>query len=278
MRLNLDPLAGAGGGLTGNLPPVVPPGQVAAPPPPDEFEVRLANTLAKLGFKPGAPAPAAGAPAPEPPDPIWERVQRTELTELRATSDRLKALEAEKRKSDEEALIKAGKWEELVKDRTAQLAAETAKTQETGRQFKASLRDRDISTALAGHPLVSGAAKQILSLIRDQFDVHEEAGQLVVRSRTLEPVEVAVKNLLATADYSHFLRATSQGGAGSTGAGATTATPAANAGQATEPKNLSEAVVQRWTTLRAQAAAAGQSHIGLSGRMPSAAGPIGLGK
>jgi hypothetical protein len=273
MRIHRDPHAGAGGGLPGSAAAGALPAE-----PPDEFERRLAETLVKLGVVPGAPpggsgaAPLADQPAALFGDPSWERVQRSELEQLRATAGRLKTIEAEKQRAEEEQRIKAGKWEEIVKEYKDKLAAETIKLQERDRAFKSSLRDREIAAALASHPLVSGAARQLLALVRDQFDVHDEAGQLVVKSRGFEPVDQAVKALLATAEYAHFLRATSQGGAGATGATGSVATPPPTAGgPPVAPTNLAEAVIQRWQARRLEAAAAGGMRpIGLGGRIHTA--------
>jgi hypothetical protein len=217
-------------------------------------------------------------PAPQAVDQNWERVQKSELEQLRSTAARLQTIEAERQRAEEAERIRAGRWEEVVKDYKDKLAAETSKLQERDRALKCSLRDREIAAALASHPLVNGAARQLLALVRDQFDVYDDAGELVVKSRGFEPVDQAVKVLLATSEYAHFLRPTSQGGAGATGASGSVATPPPFAGgPPAVPSNLAEAVIQRWQARRHEAAAAGAVRpIGLGGRIPTVGSPIGL--
>jgi hypothetical protein len=262
MRILLDPSAVE---FVGGAAP-----QGAAPL--DEFERRLAQTLKKLGVAAAPPATAAAPAIPFGPEPEWERVSRSEVARLREAAQTLDQLRVDQERGEEERRIKEGKWEELVKDYKDKLEGETRKLQERDRAFKASLRDRELASALAQHSLLPGAARQLLALVRDQFDVHDEGGQVAVKSRGFDPVDEAVRQILAQPEYAHFLRPTSQGGVGATAAQLTHQTPSPLAGALPPPTNLGEAIVQQWQTRRQQATASpGMLPVGLGGKLPHSA-------
>jgi hypothetical protein len=242
-------------------------------PTADAFERRLADTLKRLGVAPVSAAIAPGSALG--PDPDWERVSRAELARLQEAAQTLDELRAEQERKEEERRIKEGKWEELVKEYKEKLEVETRKLQERDRALKTSLRDRELTAALAQHSLVPGASKQLLALVRDQFDVHEDGGQLVVKSRGFEAVDDAVRQLLAQPEYAHFLRATSHGGSGATGGQLTQHTPPPTAGGTPIPANLGEAIVLQWQSRKQQAASTpGSLPVGLGGRIPSGSNRI----
>ena len=76
------------------------------------------------------------------------------------------------------------------------------------------VRDRELATALAGKPLVAGAAAQLIRLWRDDFDVYEEDGRYKVAARDGRTVARSVADWLASPEYSHFCLPSSRGGTG----------------------------------------------------------------
>ena len=127
---------------------------------------------------------------------------------------------------------------------------------ELERGYKAAVRDRELATALAGRPLLPGAAAQLIKLWRDDFDVFEEGGEFRVSARDGSPVARAIAERLTEADYAHFLPPSSRGGAAAKG-------PTRASSSETLPRTLGEAVLKQW---RESAAS----------RLDPAAGPIGL--
>jgi hypothetical protein len=88
--------------------------------------------------------------------------------------------------------------------RAEELAARESRFAEMERACKAAVREREIATALAGRPLVSGAAAQLLKLWSDELDVYEEDGTYKVAARDGRPVSQAVGEWLASPEYAHF--------------------------------------------------------------------------
>ncbi|MGE3821814.1 MAG: hypothetical protein AB7I30_20565 [Isosphaeraceae bacterium] len=107
---------------------------------------------------------------------------------------------------------------------------------------KAAIRDRELATALAGRPLTSGAANQLLKLWRDEFDVFEQDGSYRVARRDGRAVAQAVGEWLGSPEYAHFCLPTSRGGSGARDANR----PSSAAQGVIPPKNLGEAVVMKW--------------------------------
>ena len=104
------------------------------------------------------------------------------------------------------------------------------------------MRERELATALAGRPLVAGAAAQLIRLWRDDFDVYEEGGAYKVSARDGRAVGQVVGDWLASAEYSHFCLPTSRGGTGARDA----SRPSAGAARRGAPKNLGESIVMKW--------------------------------
>lgn len=123
-----------------------------------------------------------------------------------------------------------------------EIAERERQSSEWERAFKSALRDREIATALAGKPLVSGAAAQLITLWRDEFSVHEERGEFRVLARDGRPITQAVAEMLDSAEFSHFRQPSSRGGTAQRGAGLGRGTPAV----APSPRNLGEAVIMQW--------------------------------
>lgn len=140
-----------------------------------------------------------------------------------------------------------------------ELASRDRKVSELESLCKSAVRERDLATALAGKPLVAGAAPQLIKLWREELDVYEEDGLYKVASRDGRTVAQAVGAWLSSPEYSHFCLPTSKGGTGARDA----SRPAPGVSAVAAPRNLGEAVVMQW---REQAAA---RPVGLSA-------PIGL--
>jgi hypothetical protein len=152
-----------------------------------------------------------------------------------------------------------------LKERESALSRELAEREQRAasleRAYRAALRDRELATALAGRPLLPGAAAQLAKLWRDEFDVHEDTGEYQIAARDGRTVGQAVADWLSKPEYAHFCQPTTKGGCA---AGATERPVTASALEA-EPKNLGEAVVRRW-------------HEAAARRNRDTPGPIGLGR
>ncbi len=164
------------------------------------------------------------------------------LAAIQADNQRLKdQLAAElKGKAEREAsdaalreaeLAKNKQWQELAdleKNKTKQAQAERdaqlLKAAESDRRTKEFLLDRELSLALAGNPIVPEGAKQLQTLLRGQFEVLPDGDSWKVAAKDGKPVADTVKALLATKDYSHFLRAEARGSHDSNPGKQTTAT------------------------------------------------------
>lgn len=140
-------------------------------------------------------------------------------------------------------------------------AARSRRVEELERGFKSAVLDRELATALAGRPLVPGAAAQLIKLWRDEFDVYEEGGTYRVVARDGQPVAKAVAERLADAAYSHFSPPSSRGGAAARGSGRTSVS-----GSPTSPRTLGEAALQRWREAASIRADPLSSPIGLRRR------------
>ncbi len=134
---------------------------------------------------------------------------------------------------------------------TARLSKELAdrdrKISELEAAYRGSVRDRELAAALAGRALVAGAAAQLIKLWRDEFDAYEEGGRYQVASRDGRSVAQAVNGWLNSPEFAHFCLPTSRGGTA-----VRDANRPASPAPPTAPRNLGEAVVQKW---RSQAAA-----------------------
>jgi len=142
-----------------------------------------------------------------------------------------------------------------------ELTARDRRVDDLERAYRAALRDKELATALAGKPLIPGAAAQLIKLWREDFDVYDEGGERRVAARDGRPVIQAVAELLAGPEYAHFCHPSSRGGPDVRGANR----PAIPAPPG--PRNLGEAAIQRWhDSAAALRADAGRSSIGLGRR------------
>ncbi len=107
---------------------------------------------------------------------------------------------------------------------------------------KAAVRERELATALAGRPLVAGAALQLIKLWREDFDVYEEGGAFKVAAKDGRTVSQVVEGWLASSEYSHFCLPTSRGGTGARDANR----PSSGGPPPIAPKNLGESIVMKW--------------------------------
>lgn len=126
------------------------------------------------------------------------------------------------------------------------------------RAYREAIRDRELATALAGRPLVPGAASQLIKLWREDFDVYESDGELKVTARDGRAVGKAVSDRLEEAEYAHFRPASSRGGVAAKGTGRTQ-----HPDTPTVPRTLGEAALLQWRE-------------GAVGRADPASGPVGL--
>ncbi len=149
----------------------------------------------------------------------------------------------------------AGRREEEL---ARELAARDRKVADLESVYRKALRDRELATALAGKPLVAGAAVQLIRLWRDDFDVYEESGEYRVAARDGRTVAQWVADRLGKPDYAHFCLPPSRGGSGAKGLSQSGA-PAATAPAA---KTLGEAVISQW---RESAAGRAAPTAGLTG-------------
>ncbi len=140
-------------------------------------------------------------------------------------------------------------------------SARSRRVEELERGFKSAVLDRELATALAGRPLVPGAAAQLIKLWRDEFDVYEEGGTYRVAARDGQPVAKAVAERLADAAYSHFSPPASRGGAAARGSGRSAASNVP-----TSPRTLGEAALQRWREAASVRVDPSSRPIGLRGR------------
>ena len=92
------------------------------------------------------------------------------------------------------------------------LAARDRRVAELEQTCKSAVRERELATALAGRPLVAGAAAQLIRLWRDDFDVYEEGGAYKVSAKDGRTVGQVVGDWLTSSEYSHFCLPTSRGG------------------------------------------------------------------
>ena len=123
-----------------------------------------------------------------------------------------------------------------------ELAAREQRLGELEQAVKSAVRDRELATALAGRPLVPGAAIQLIKLWREEFDIYEDGDSYKVSAKDGRSVDLAVSAWLASSAYSHFCLPTSRGGTGARDANR----PSNGAAPSASPKNLGESIVMKW--------------------------------
>jgi hypothetical protein len=166
------------------------------------------------------------------PDEETVTISRLELDALRGRHETSRPSDASPKPDSEDLESRFAK----------EIAERERQSSEWEHAFKSALRDREVATALAGKPLVSGAAAQLIRLWRDEFSVHEERGEFHVCSRDGRPIVQAVTEMLASAEFAHFCQPSSRGGVAQRGTSVGPAAPAV----VPMPRNLGEAVIQQW--------------------------------
>jgi hypothetical protein len=177
-------------------------------------------------------------------------IGRAELEELRALAQSA----SRPGRAAEPAADAARREEGLARE----LVARDRKVADLESAYRKALRDRELATALAGKPLVAGAATQLIRLWRDDLDVYEESGEYKVAARDGRPVVQWVADRLGNPDYAHFCLPPSRGGTGAKGLSQSGGPGAA----APSAKTLGEAVISQW---RASAAGRAAPTTGLTG-------------
>jgi len=141
---------------------------------------------------------------------------------------------------EEKASPEASRSAEVQADRVP--ASPDRRLAELERTCKAAVRDRELATALAGKPLVAGAAAQLIKLWRDDFDAYEEHGEFKAAARDGRTINQVVNAWLASPEYAHFCLPTSRGGTGDRDG----SRPASAGSTPNAPRNLGESVIHRW--------------------------------
>lgn len=181
-------------------------------------------------------------------------ISRAELDELRSLAQSASRPGREVRASEPVGDAAARREEAL----TRELAARDRKVADLESSYRKALRDRELATALAGKPLVAGAAGQLITLWRDDFDVYEESGEYKVAARDGRAVAQWVADRLKGDDHAHFCLPSSRGGTGAKGLSQS----GPSGGAAPAAKTLGEAVISQW---RESAATRGAPTPGLGG-------------
>jgi hypothetical protein len=160
-------------------------------------------------------------------------ISRSELEELRAQARKATP------SGRDEPTADAGRREMAL---AKELAVRDRKVADLESAYRKALRDRELATALAGRPLVAGAAGQLIKLWRDDFDVYEEAGEYKIAARDGRTVAQWVADRFSGPDYAHFCLPTSRGGSGAKGL-SQTGVPGVTVPAA---KTLGEAIISQW--------------------------------
>lgn len=188
--------------------------------------------------------PPAGPPTAEPgaPDLALEDLVTIARAELDALRERAASSE---RAATVGRLAEAEAARALDAAHAEQLAERDRKAADWELAYRSALRDREVAAALAGQPLVPGAAAQLIALWRDEFDAREERGEFKVSARDGRGVAQAVADRLSSPEYAHFCLPSSRGGVGPRDPGRRGVDLTAPA-VGPPPRTLGESVVARW--------------------------------
>lgn len=192
------------------------------------------------------PAPAP-TPAPSPTAAVTVPVALDHLQALQESAARLRQIEADNTRLAREAeaarlaeiaakdgTAKALEEAKIARDKeAADLAAERDRVRNA---WHTAERDREIASLLAGlSPAWEGALDHVRTLISSRFSTREVDGKpLVVETATGRPARDVIPEILATKEFSGFVKPTTTGGSG-----ATQARQAAAPAEA-EPQNLGQ--------------------------------------
>lgn len=144
------------------------------------------------------------------------------LAELEKADKSRKAAEAEsakKAKAERDAALKEkGEWETLAKTREQELADRETKLGDLDRNYRSSIKTRDVSLALGGFEFVSAAAaKQAAKEIGELVDVEVDGDTFKVSGRDGRDLKAVVSSFLTGEEGLHFLKAKNRGGSGADG-------------------------------------------------------------
>jgi hypothetical protein len=194
------------------------------------------------GADPGAPG--AQMPTPSPalaPTAQTVTISAEQFESFRNLQTKVAELEAANLRREQEAkdkeinlLKEKGDAENAVKtlrdQKDMELREERSKFTQIEERAKRYALDGELSRALAAQPLVSpAAAAQLANIFRSEFGVQPEGDGFAVRTRMLQSVGDFVKEKLAHADYSHFVKAEQRGGTAGGGSSAALTAPTAPA-------------------------------------------------
>lgn len=177
---------------------------------------------------------------------LLERLQQYEATHAAAEQKRLADLEAAEQRRLAQIAEKEGIAAALKKqadDFRTKYEAEHSQRVEIENAVLSERRSTVLAQGIVsvGQPLVSDeAASQLTLLLESRFVPAREDGKVVVRDKiTGRPAADVLPDILKSPSYSHFFKATQQGGSGATG-GDTPPTPEATV----RPKSLGAAAIE----------------------------------
>lgn len=168
-----------------------------------------------------APKPAAKPKGKVVSDEDWAEFQRLKQEQSEAKADREKA--------EEEKAKAKGEYEKLLQARDAKIKAEAERAAKLEQRAKTSTLQRDLASAIAGHPILAGKAAQLQRLLSDGLEVVEDGEGWKTQSLDGKDVAEYVAEALASDEYSHFIQAEKRGGTGAKGG--STPAPTAKGGQ-----------------------------------------------
>jgi hypothetical protein len=205
MRLLLNPAPTDGGGAT--------------PPPAPEVK----------------PTPA---PVPTPPVSDPAAAMMAELAALRSQLNEFNtekaAREQAKRQEEEQAAIRKGEFEKLLKQRESERDAEKARANEAIERSKGFALDRELAMALSRPDLMEYSAEELTALWRKDFEVvADDRGGWKVQTKDFRPLAEVVAERLGSPRYAKHLKAESRGGGG--GGSGTRPAPTPNPGESATP-------------------------------------------
>lgn len=210
-----------------------------------------------------APEVHAAAPVADPnvvplPKAMYEELMGYKATVAKQAAEALVA-EAARKESELKAQIEKGEIKqtlELIRkqaeDATAAERSQRAQTEERAKRYALTA---EVSKALASHSLVPGGAAQLSTLWANEFVVEAAGDSYAVRTPAFQSVGDYVASKLASSDFAHFVRSTTQGGTGASAAASQAApTPAPTpAAPFVPPSQLGEAAMLDWKNKQATA-------------------------
>ena len=178
------------------------------------------------------PAAANASQATPPPTtPVMIQITTEEYRQSLERDRKLADIEAQRRRDEEakeaarlKAIAEKGDYERAMTELRTGLEAKAAKEAELRAAAEAKLLDREkdlvIAASLAGTDWRSElAAKDAMTILRDRFEAAtDSAGNVaVVEKSTRRPAAEVLAQWKVSPAADHFVRPTSQGGAGATG-------------------------------------------------------------